>query len=264
MGFFRAFIAVDFAKYSVLILNFEIALPFLIGNQINLQFSTVDHRLILGLATEFRSEKFRTIVSERFRYSPAESARSEALRHSEVYGRVNSKTKLHEKISIQNPAPANRNWKHVFVREILRTEFRVFASIFVPRNGIPSVLFRGMVQKGTRVASIHGAEFRVVFSSLEGVRTDFREFASIFVPQYRNPSVFLLCRMVRNGILRVCFYFCSTVQKSKHFSPLQNGSERNSASFLCCGTAGIPSWTNQLFHLFRHPQNNFVVANCQP
>jgi hypothetical protein len=137
---------------------------------------------------------------------------------------------------------------------------RVFASIFVPRNGIPSFLFRRMVQKGTTVASIHGAEFRVVFSSVEGVRTDFREFASIFVPQYRNPSVFLLCRMVRNGILRVCFFFCSTVLNSKHFSPLKNGSERNSESFLF----RVEQPEFQLFYLFRHPRNNFFVANCQP
>ncbi len=72
------------------------------------------------------------------------------------------------------------------------TEFRVF-----------------LVQKGTRVAPIHGAEFRVVFSSVEGVRTEFREFASIFVPQYRIPSIFLLCRMVRNGISR---FFCAMEQ----------------------------------------------------
>jgi hypothetical protein len=52
------------------------------------------------------------------------------------------------------------------------TEFRVFSS---------AEWFRKELQV---VASIHGAEFRVVFSSVEGVRTEFRDFASIFVPQY--------------------------------------------------------------------------------
>ncbi len=36
----------------------------------------------------------------------------------------------------------------------------------------------------------------------------------------------------------VCFYFHSTVQNSKHFSPLRSGSERNSEIFLFRGTFG--------------------------
>jgi hypothetical protein len=36
----------------------------------------------------------------------------------------------------------------------------------------------------------------------------------------------------RNEILGVCFYFFPTEQNSEHFSPLRNGSERNSKSFL--------------------------------
>jgi hypothetical protein len=49
----------------------------------------------------------------------------------------------------------------------------------------------------------YGTEFRVVFSS-----------------------------GVQNRFMRVCFYFCSMAQNSEHFSPLRNGSERNSESFL--------------------------------
>jgi hypothetical protein len=46
--------------------------------------------------------------------------------------------------------------------------------------------------------------------------------------------------MVQNGVPRVCFYFCSMVQNSEHFSPLRNSSERNSDRFLFRGTAGVP------------------------
>ncbi len=51
-------------------------------------------------------------------------------------------------------------------------------------------------------------------------------------PANRIDSFFL---SLRNGIPRVCFYFVSTEQNSKHFPPLRNGSERNSESFLFCG-----------------------------
>jgi hypothetical protein len=82
--------------------------------------------------------------------------------------------------------------------------------------------------------------------------TEFREFASFFSTE-RNSEHFSLLR--RNGIPRVfcsaewfrtefreffCFYCCSMLQDSEHSSPLRNGSERNSESFLFRGTAGIP------------------------
>jgi len=70
--------------------------------------------------------------------------------------------------------------------------------------------------------------------------TEFREFASTFVPRNGIPSCFLFRGMVQKRIPRVCFYFCSMVQNSEHFSPLRNGSEGNSESFLFRGTAGIP------------------------
>ncbi len=66
------------------------------------------------------------------------------------------------------------------------------------------------------------------------------QVATNFVPRKGIPSYFLFRGMVWNRVPRVCFYFCFTVQNSKHFSPLRNGSERNSESFLFRGTAGIP------------------------
>jgi hypothetical protein len=88
--------------------------------------------------------------------------------------------------------------------------------------------------------------------------TEFQEFSSIFFPRNRISSIFLLCGTVGDEIPRV---FCSadgpepnseslqlflfSVQNSKHFSPLQNGSEHNSESFLFRHTAGIlPEQTN--------------------
>ncbi len=38
--------------------------------------------------------------------------------------------------------------------------------------------------------------------------------------------------MLRNKILKVCFYVCSTVRNSEHFSLLRNDSERNSDSLF--------------------------------
>jgi hypothetical protein len=116
-----------------------------------------------------------------------------------------------KKLVLQKSCSSKQNSQHCFVEDMLRTEFREFSSIFVPRNEIPSCFLL--------------------------CRTEFREFASIFVPWYRILSI---------------------------FSPLRNGSERNSESFLFRGTAG----TNQLFRLFRLPRNNFLsdIANpsCDP
>ncbi len=62
-------------------------------------------------------------------------------------------------------------------------EFLEFASIFVPRNGIPSWLI-SLPLKGSEGNSeslllflVHWTEFRVVFSSAEGFGTEFREFS---------------------------------------------------------------------------------------
>ncbi len=58
----------------------------------------------------------------------------------------------------------------------------------------------------------HGTDFRAVFSFADCVGTKFR----------------------------ICFYFCSTVQDSEHYSLPRNGSELNSKSFLFRGATGIP------------------------
>ncbi len=52
-------------------------------------------------------------------------------------------------------------------------------------------------------------------------------------------AVFLFCKILRNKNSKVCFYFCSTVRNSEHFSLPRNGSEQSSESFLFRGTAGI-------------------------
>jgi hypothetical protein len=85
------------------------------------------------------------------------------------------------------------------------------------QKGIPSsFLFRGMA------------------------RNRIREIALIFVTRNGIPSICLFRGMVRNIIPKVCFYFCSTVENSEHFSLPRNGSELNSESFLFRGTAEIP------------------------
>ncbi len=70
--------------------------------------------------------------------------------------------------------------------------------------------------------------------------------------------------MLQNGIPRVCFFFCFTVQNSQLFSPLRNSSKRNSESFLFRGTPGIPQeQTNcSVYSVFRGII--FFVGNCQP
>jgi hypothetical protein len=97
---------------------------------------------------------------------------------------------------------------------------------------------------------LHGTEFPVVFFSAEWFGTEFQVFASIVVPRKGIPSCFLFRGKVQNRITRVCFYFCSLVQNSEHFSPLQNGSERNS-EFSVPRNSRNSARTNQLLHLFR-------------
>ncbi len=132
-------------------------------------------------------------------------------------------------------------WAGFSSAEWFGTEFRQFASIFFPWNGIPSCfLFRLRIRKGIlRVFfyfCIHGKEFRVVFYSAEVFGREFREFASIFVQRNGIPSSFLFRGRVRNGIPR--------------FSVPRN--RRNSVG------------NNHLFRLFRLPRNYFFVGNSQP
>ena len=83
---------------------------------------------------------------------------------------------------------------------------------------------------------LHGAEFRVVFSSAEGFGRHFWEFAYIFVQRNGIPNCFLFRGRVRNGIPRV------SVPRNS----------RNSVG------------NNHLFRLFRLPRNYFFVGNSQP
>jgi hypothetical protein len=154
--------------------------------------------LLLGLATEFCSEK---IPWNGFRSSTEESAQSD------VYGRVNSEArnrrKWHEKNLFNKKSCSSK--QNVFVGDSFGMEFREFASIFVPTNGIPSCfLFRqiawnripgvcfyfGSTEPNTKLFSLwrngsernteslllflsYGTEFRAFFSSAERFGMEF-------------------------------------------------------------------------------------------
>ncbi len=132
-------------------------------------------------------------------------------------------------------------WAGFSSAEWFGTEFRQFAYIFFPQNGIPSCfLFRWRIRKGIlRIFfyfCIHGREFRVVFSYAEVFGREFREFASIFIQWNGIPSCFLFRGRVQNVIPRFSF----------------PGNSWN--------TVG----KNHLFRLFRLLRNYFFVGNSQP
>jgi hypothetical protein len=105
--------------------------------------------------------------------------------------------------------------------KILALSWFLFHGMF--RNGIPRAYFYFL---------LHGKEFRGVVSSAEWFGKEFRKF---FVPRNEIneiPSCVLFRRRVRNIILGVCFYFCSTERDSELFSLPRKGSERNS-EFFC-------------------------------
>ncbi len=190
--------------------------------------------LYIGLGTEFRSEK---IPRNRLgMISVIQRKKVLIPRHSEFRGRANSEARNRtERNGIPRKNEVLRNshctasmitltsntiieilgcrvlcWAGFSSAEWFGTEFRQFASIFFPRNRIPSCfLFHSRVRKGIlRVFfyfCIHGKEFRVVFSSAEVFGKEFREFAST--------------------------YFCSTERNSELFSFSRKGSERNSEVF---------------------------------
>ncbi len=114
-------------------------------------------------------------------------------------------------------------------------DFREFASIFIPRNEIPSC-----------------------FSSAQEFWREVWELASILVPRYGIPSCFLFHWGFGREFREFASIFVSTERNSELFSLPRKGSERNSESFLFCGTAGIPSENNNLFRLFRVPRNYFL------
>jgi hypothetical protein len=112
------------------------------------------------------------------------------LRHSEVHGRDNSEAQngmewkyAEEFVLTDNQNNLSKQFVHTSkVVKCFRTEFREFASIFVPHNEIPSCfLFHGMVQNEISRVSFYfcykGMEFRTFFSSAEWFGSEFREFS---------------------------------------------------------------------------------------
>ncbi len=162
-------------------------------------------------------------------------------RHSEVHGRVNSEARngnTQWKICLRNSQNNLTKWL-VRTSKVVKGFRREFPSVCLFHNGIPSYfLFRGMVRNGIR------------------------EIALIFVTRKGIPSICLFRGMVRKESPRVCFYLCSTVENSEHFSLPGNGSERNSDSFLFRGTAGIPPEQTSCSVYFVFRGIIFFVGNC--
>jgi hypothetical protein len=69
--------------------------------------------------------------------------------------------------------------------------------------------------------------------------------------------------MLWNQIARVCFYFFSTDRNFEHFSPLRNGSERNSESFLFHGMVqnGIPRVCFYFCSMVQNSENSSPLRN---
>ncbi len=149
--------------------------------------------VLLGLGTEFRSEKIPRNRLGMISVIP----RKKVLipRHSEFRGRGNSEARNGtERNGIPRKNKVLRNshrtasmitltsntiieilgcrvlcWAGFSSAEWFGTEFRQFAFIFFPRNGIPSF-----------------------FSSAEGFGREFWEYSSIFVSKERNSELFSL------------------------------------------------------------------------
>jgi hypothetical protein len=166
-------------------------------------------------------------------------------RHSEVYGRVYSEAQngreLHENQFKKKPAPANRSDSMFSSETCFGTEFREFASIFVPRNGIPSF-----------------------FSSEEWFGTVLQVFASIFVPRNGIPSFFLFHGMVQNGIPQVLLLNLSHGTEFRAFFSSGERFRTEFREFYVLRKSGNSAGTNQLFRLFRLPRNNFLLETANP
>ncbi len=80
----------------------------------------------------------------------------------------------------------------------------------------------------------------IFFLPRDGWEPKIPKDCSIFMPRNGTASVLLFCRIVRNKILKVCLYFCSTKRNSECFPLTRNGLEWNSESILFQDTAGIP------------------------
>ncbi len=160
----------------------------------------------IGLGTEFRSEK---ILRNRHG-TPSVIPRKKVLIPSsteEPILKIGTQWNSAEKISFTEQQQNNLTKWFVWTSKVVFSE--LFFEIFCCR-----VLFC------------------VVFSSGECFGMAFLKFVSFFVPQNGILSCVLFHRMVRNGIPRVCFYFCSTEWNSELFSFPQKDSERNSDSLL--------------------------------
>ena len=129
-----------------------------------------------------------------------------------------------------------------FSAEWFRTEFREFASIFVPRNGIPSCFFfRCSVRKGIQrdifYFLLNGTEFRVLFSSAEGFGTEFRDF--LFRGTAGIPSEITLCSVysVFRGII-----FMSEIPNPSYNSvgPANTGTTKDVYRRLCSTPDAAP------------------------
>jgi hypothetical protein len=89
------------------------------------------------------------------------------------------------------------------------------------------------------------------------------KFTIIHVPLNRIPICFLFRGMVRNKIPRVLLQFVPRYGIPSIFLSaewVRNGIRDFSVSSNRRNSIGI----NQFFRLFRLPQNNFFVRNCQP
>jgi hypothetical protein len=191
---------------------------------------------LIGLGSDFVSKKFCGIDLERFPLFLEESAHSEAFRvPRKSYFRSserNGMVPVHQKSSF-----------------LLRFVLNCFLFRGMVRNGIPRVSFYfcstewnselcSLPRNGSEWNSkslllvlFHGMGFGVVFSSIR----------------------------VRNRIMRVCFYFCSTERNSKLFSLLSKGSECKGFSFPRNSRNSVGN--NYLVCLFRLPRNYFFVGN---
>ncbi len=168
-------------------------------------------------STEFCLEKFPRNILGTVSVFP----RKQVLipRHSEVYRSVNYEARngmeLHEKIRITKyPAPANRIESVLSSAKPLGAEFREFAFIFVPRNGIP----RKVSERNSETLKLFlflSTEFQAFFSSAEWFGMEFRE---ISVPRNsrnsaRTNQLFRLFRRPRNN------FFCRNLSLPRFYIP---------------------------------------------
>jgi hypothetical protein len=152
---------------------------------------------VIGLATEFRSEK---IPRNRLGTASVFPRKKMLIpRHSEVYGRVYSEArngrKWHERVSFtKNPAPANIMTAYLRPRHSSERNSELFS---LSRN------CSDRNSDSLHLILFYSKEFRAFFSSVERFGTEFREFS---VPwNSRNSAgtnqLFRLFRLPRNNFI---------------------------------------------------------------